>query len=296
MTLVSLQPTPPASFHMELRLGCEGLQPLVEKVMREPEWWADMTIVRQRVSATVARADSVVGPLYVKLYNQSLCLSDPWPCMFGSRARHEQRALSLLTELVGNPIKTLAWADKPRRSLRQSSLIITPAWASAVDLREFYSGLRSGRYSDSQREHLLAALPFFMRRLRGLHEQGVSLNDSYDKNILLRFDLAPERSLAWIDQPRLVQGRRPLAWSARLRDFACLDKGAVKFLTEAERWRAFRAYNDSREGPPLTGSELRSWLRALAERRVRMEHDTPLRRPLRRWRLRFNRWYNSTFY
>ncbi|MDF1660777.1 MAG: lipopolysaccharide kinase InaA family protein [Planctomycetota bacterium] len=178
---------------------------------------------------------------YAKLY------VDQWPrklhsLLRRSRADREFGAMRLLDSQVENPIKPLAWGEKRRFGVIESSVLITRAWDSSHDLRALRRKWQRGDMDADELESLAQGFAGVLAQLAQIHEDGTYLGDGYDKNLLLRIQPNQRLEWAWIDQPHLSFYGKPLSWRLRIQELARLDKCLHGFFPVQAREEAWDRY------------------------------------------------------
>jgi hypothetical protein len=169
-----------------------------------------------------------------------------WPDRFRTlfipaRAKREFMNLEGLARLHLPVPEAVAWGQTRRLGFVTCSFLITRAIENAVDLRDLADTGKAPFPLPSRRERL-DLIRTFARRLRRCHDEGWFIHTLFFKNLLLARGAAGYE-IHVIDVPfaRIWRNRlRPEA--GRRRDFACLEKGAVGFISRTERMRFVRAY------------------------------------------------------
>jgi len=159
-----------------------------------------------------------------------------------ARVRREYENLLGLHRLGLRVPLPVAYGETRRFGLLTDSFLATEAIENAVDLRELAVAPAKAPFpmpGPKERRELIAS---FARALRRCHDAGWFLHTAFFKNLLLSRG-ASGYELWVIDVPFAhIWRNRLLPDFARVRDFACLLKGAVKLLSRAERMRFCRAY------------------------------------------------------
>jgi hypothetical protein len=178
-----------------------------------------------------------------------------------ARVRREFENLEGLARL-GMPVpEPVAWGQTRSMGLVTSSFVITRAVEHAIDLRDL-ADRKPAPFPLPARKERNDLIKTFARRLRRCHDEGWFIHTLFFKNLLLTKGVGGYE-LHLIDVPFAHIWRNRLRPEAgRLRDFACLLKGAVTLLTKTERMRFYRAYSGE-EG------RLRADERAFLRRAVR---------------------------
>jgi tRNA A-37 threonylcarbamoyl transferase component Bud32 len=196
-----------------------------------------------------------------------------------SRAQREARALTILADLIDNPVRPAAFAEQRALGMVPRSYIVTNELVDSVDLR------RVRRSPDPQERASLRAvvLERLPSRVADIHRAGFYARTLNAKNVLFQRET---ETFAFIDLPR---GRLHPAFDAshRLYDLACLYREFRHALTR-EEWRAFLArYQQAFDGPDE--AEVDRALRATERLALQMAHLTPNRRRCRQLKKRFKR-------
>lgn len=162
-----------------------------------------------------------------------------------ARVRREYENLIGLSKLGLRVPRPVAYGETRRFGCLTESFLATEAIENAIDLRELAVDRSKAPFplpSTKERRELITS---FARALRRCHDAGWFLHTAFFKNLLL----SKERSgyALWvIDVPFAHIWRNRLSPErAKVRDFACLAKGAVKLLTRGERMRFCRAYGEA---------------------------------------------------
>jgi hypothetical protein len=196
-----------------------------------------------------------------------------------SRAQREARALSTLADLIDNPVRPAAFAERRALGLVPRSYIVTNELVGSVDLR------RVRRSPDPQERASLRAvvLERLPSRVADVHRAGFYARTLNAKNVLYQHETG---AFAFIDLPR---GRLHPAFdtSHRLYDLACLYREFRHALTR-EEWRTFLArYQQAFAGSDEAAVE--HALRTTEKLALQMAHLTPNRRRYRQLKKRFKR-------
>lgn len=204
----------------------------------------------------IAEVDLAGGRYFLKTYDYS------WPDRFRTalipaRARREYRNLEMLASLGLKVTEAAAYGQTRVLGFVTSSFVMTRAVENAVDLRELADG-RKPPFPPPDRRVRRELIVAFARQLRACHDAGWFLHTAFFKNLLLT-QREGRHELSVIDVPFAGIWRNRLIPSVgRRRDFACLQKGAVGFLTPGERLAFYRAYRGSGRLEPADKSFLRA--------------------------------------
>lgn len=220
----------------------EGIRTFDEVVQR----WVPDPPASDRLSV-VAEAHLAGRHFFVKRYRYAG--GARFRTMFiPSRVRREYRNLLGLAKLGLRVPRPVAWGARRSLGFLTDSVLVTEAVAGAVDLRDLSAGTAKPAFTlpgPRERRELITS---FARSLRRCHDAGWFLHTAFFKNLLLTRGAAGY--VVWvIDVPFAhIWRNRLFPTAGRVRDFACLAKGAVKLLTRAERMRFARAYGDADKG------------------------------------------------
>jgi hypothetical protein len=196
-----------------------------------------------------------------------------------SRARREAGALATLGDLIGNPVRPVAFAEQRALGMVARCYLVTNEFVDSVDLR------RVRRSPDPQERARLrgVVLERLPSRVADIHRVGFYARTLNAKNVLFQRGTG---AFAFIDLPR---GRLhpALDTSHRLYDLACLYREFRHALARDE-WRAFLArYQQAFGGADEAAVE--HALRVTERLALQMAHLTPNRRRYHRLKKRFKR-------
>ncbi len=158
-----------------------------------------------------------------------------------ARVKREFRNLLGLAK-HGMPVsRPVAYGQTRALGFVRRSFLVTEAVENAIDLRELADG-KPAPFPLPDRRDRRSLITTFARQLRRCHDDEWFVYTAFFKNVLLARG-AGGYALTLIDVPfariwrtRLVPGQ------GAVRDLACLQQGARKLLTRAERMRFYRAY------------------------------------------------------
>jgi len=187
----------------------------------------------------------VTAHLFLKTYDYA------WPDRFRTlfvpaRVKREFRNLQGLSKLGMSVPQPIAYGQTRSMGFVTCSFVLTKAIENAIDLRELADRKPAPFPLPSRRERR-ALITTFARRLRRCHDDGWFIHTAFFKNLLLTKGYSGYE-IHLIDVPfaRIWRNRlRPEA--GRLRDFACLAKGAAGFLTPGEQMAFYLAYRANSE-------------------------------------------------
>lgn len=163
-----------------------------------------------------------------------------------SRAKREFHNLLRLSKIGFRTAQPLAFGQERRFGLVGTSYLLTRAIDNAIDLRELTDHPDRIPFPAPDPAHRRVLIETFARTLRRSHDQGFYIHTLFLKNLLLtRQNGGYELHL--IDVPFAgIFRHRLFPGIARVRDLACLLKGARTLLSPRERIRFVRAYGASR--------------------------------------------------
>jgi hypothetical protein len=162
-----------------------------------------------------------------------------------ARVRREYENLLGLAKFGLRVPRPVAYGETRRFGFLTDSFLATEAIEHAIDLRDLATNPTQSPFPPPSKAERRDLITSFARALRRCHDSGWFLHTAFFKNLLL----SKERSgyALWvIDVPFAHIWRNRLnPEGGKVRDFACLAKGAVKLLTCAERMRFCRAYGET---------------------------------------------------
>ena len=162
-----------------------------------------------------------------------------------ARVRREYENLLGLHKLGLKVPLPVAYGESRRFGFLTDSFLATEAIENAVDLRELAVDPSKAPFPLPGRKEGRELIATFARALRRCHDAGWFLHTAFFKNLLLSRG-ASGYELWVIDVPFAhIWRNRLMPDRAKVRDFACLAKGAVKLLTRTERMRFCKAYGET---------------------------------------------------
>ena len=162
-----------------------------------------------------------------------------------ARVRREYENLLGLSKLGMKVPRAVAYGETRVFGFLADSFLATEAIENAIDLRELAAGTSKAPFPLPGRKERREVITSFARALRRCHDAEWFLHTAFFKNLLL--SRGPSGYELWvIDVPFAhIWRNRLMPDRAKVRDFACLAKGAVKLLTRTERMRFCKAYGDT---------------------------------------------------
>ena len=209
--------------------------------------WAPGDGERSRVAEVRLPHAGGTAHLFVKTYHYP-GLDRLRTLFIPARVRREYENL---LGLAGFGLKVplpVAYGETRRFGFLADSFLATEAIENAIDLRDLATGTSKAPFPLPGRKERRDLIGTFARALRRCHDAGWFLHTAFFKNLLLSRGAAGyelwviDVPFAHIWRNRLMPGR------GKVRDFACLAKGAVKLLTRTERMRFCRSYGDTSKG------------------------------------------------
>lgn len=162
-----------------------------------------------------------------------------------ARVRREYENLLGLAKLGLRVPRAVAYGETRIFGFLADSFLATEAIENAIDLRELAAGTSTAPFPLPGRKERRELITGFARALRRCHDAEWFLHTAFFKNLLLSRGAAGYE-LWVIDVPFAhIWRNRLMPDRAKVRDFACLAKGAVKLLTRTERMRFCRSYGDT---------------------------------------------------
>jgi hypothetical protein len=157
-----------------------------------------------------------------------------------SRARREVAALEVVSAVVPNPVRPVAWAERRVAGFRPRSLVVTTEMLGASSLR----ALRhlAGPEREAVRALVLEQLP---AKVAALHAARIVAWNLHAKNVLV--DPAA-RAIGFIDLPAAAVHPR-IGPRERVHDLACLWKELRHSLDAADMQRFLADYARALGGP-----------------------------------------------
>jgi hypothetical protein len=203
--------------------------------------WAPGDGGRSRVAEVRLPHAGSTAHLFVKTYHYP----GAWRLrtfLVPARVRREYHNLLGLHQLGMKVPPPVAYGESRSFGFLMDSFLVTEAVENAVDLRELAVDSSKAPFPLPGPKERRALISTFARALRRCHDAGWFLHTAFFKNLLLSRG-AGGYELWMIDVPFAhIWRNRLMPERARVRDFACLLKGAVKLLTRTDRIRFCRAY------------------------------------------------------
>ncbi|MBI4564901.1 MAG: hypothetical protein HY716_09450 [Planctomycetes bacterium] len=162
-----------------------------------------------------------------------------------ARAKREYRNLQGLAHFGLRVPIPVAYGETRRLGLLTESVLVTEAVPHAIDLRELVTDPSKAPFPLPNAKERRELISTFARALRRCHDAGWFLHTVFFKNLLLTKD-ASGYELWVIDVPFAhIWRNQLLPEQGKIRDFACLLKGAIKLLSRTERMKFCKAYGDT---------------------------------------------------
>lgn len=162
-----------------------------------------------------------------------------------ARVRREFENLAGLAKFGLKVPRPVAYGETRRFGLLTDSFLATEGVENAIDLRELTDDPKKAPFPLPKPRERRELIREFARNLRRCHDAGWFLHTPFFKNLLLSKETLGYE-LWVIDVPFAhIWRNRLMPDRAKVRDFACLAKGAVKLLTRTERLRFCKAYGDT---------------------------------------------------
>ena len=206
--------------------------------------WAPGDGERSRVAEIRLPHAGATAHLFVKTYHY------PGPSRLRTffvpaRVRREYENLVGLAKLGLRVPRAVAYGETRVFGFLADSFLATEAIENAIDLREIAVDPSKSPFPLPGRKERRELITSFARALRRCHDAEWFLHTAFFKNLMLSRGTAGYE-LWVIDVPFAhIWRNRLLPHHAKVRDFACLAKGAVKLLTRAERMRFCKAYGET---------------------------------------------------
>jgi hypothetical protein len=205
--------------------------------------WAPGDGERSRVAEVRVPHAGSTAHLFIKTYHYP-GLSRLRTLFIPAKVRREYENLLGLSKLGMRVPRPVAFGETRLFGFLTDSFLATEAIENAIDLRELTVDLARSPFPLPGRKERRELITAFARALRRCHDEGWFLHTLFFKNLLLSKERAGYQ-LWVIDVPFAHIWRNRLTPDrAKVRDFACLAKGAVKLLTRTERMRFCRAYGE----------------------------------------------------
>jgi hypothetical protein len=206
--------------------------------------WGRGASGRSRVSEVRVPHAGATAHLFIKTYHYP----GLWRIrtfFIPARVRREYENLLGLSKLGMRVPRPVAYGESRWFGFLTRSFLATEAIENAIDLRELAAGTSKAPFPLPGRRERRELISAFAHALRRCHDAEWFLHTAFFKNLLL--SRGPSGYVLWvIDVPfARIWRNRLMPGQAKVRDFACLAKGAVKLLTRAERMRFCRAYGET---------------------------------------------------
>ena len=199
---------------------------------------------RQR--SAVEQIGSLEGRFFLKVY----AYSGTWrlrTVFIASRAGREFRNLKRLAEFGFNVPEPVAYGQMRTLGFVSVSFVMTRAVEDAVDLRGLIDDPSSAPFEMPPPRERRRLIEEFARTLRRAHDERFFIHTLRFKNLLLS-KRGDAYVLHVIDVPFAgILRYRMFPAAGRVRDLACLMRGARMLLSRTERMRFARAYGADRE-------------------------------------------------
>jgi len=219
----------------------------IERVADVAAKWAPGDGGRSRVAEVRLPHAGSTAHLFVKTYHYP----GAWRLrtfLVPARVRREYRNLLGLHQLGLKVPPPVAYGESRSFGFLTDSFLVTEAVENAVDLRELAVNRAAAPFPLPGPKERRALITTFARSLRRCHDAGWFLHTAFFKNLLLSRD-SGGYALWVIDVPFAhILRNRLMPDRAKVRDFACLLKGATKLLSRTERMRFCSAYGDVSPG------------------------------------------------
>jgi len=206
--------------------------------------WAPGDGNRSRVAEVRIPHAGSTAHLFIKTYHY------PGPVrlrtfLVPARVRREYENLAGLSKLGMRVPRPVAYGETRIFGFLTDSFLATEAVENAIDLRELAVDASKSPFPLPGRKERRELITAFAHSLRRCHDAEWFLHTAFFKNLLLSKDRAGY-ALWVIDVPFAhIWRNRLMPDPAKVRDFACLAKGAVKLLTRTERMRFCKAYGET---------------------------------------------------